>query len=103
MVKAFAYAASQLIAIRLTDVVAPRSTCHHCAADHVLAHRVPLLPSTASDGREAPATSVDDAVAVCPGETITSPASAVDELAMMKVASKPANPAVKARNRAGDG
>ena len=49
------------------------------------------------------AKSVDDAVAVFPCETITSAASAVEELAIRKVANRPANPAVKARNRAGDG
>ena len=51
MVNALAYAASQLIAIRLTAVGAPRSTCHHWVAEKALAHRVPLLPSTASEAR----------------------------------------------------
>ncbi len=49
--KAVAYAASQLIATRVTAVDEPRSTCHHWLADQVLAQRVPLLPSFASVGR----------------------------------------------------
>src|SRR5512147_1366000 len=75
MVNAFAYAFSQLIAIRLTAVAAPRSTWNHCAAANALDQRVPLSPSTAALAG-VPAHSDDDAVAGLFCETRVSAACA---------------------------
>src|ERR1700754_3213490 len=102
MVNAFAYAPSQLIAMRDTEVGEPRSTCHHWVPEKALAHRVPLLPSTASEAREAPATSVDEAVAVLPCDTTTSAALALCVVATRREASRPNRPAVIVANRTGD-
>src|SRR4051812_50096947 len=71
MVNALAYAFSQLIAIRLIEVVAPRSTWNHWLAANALDQRVPLLPSTAAEAG-VPAHSTDEAVTGLPCDTIVS-------------------------------
>src|SRR5579859_6531436 len=60
-----AYAASQVSTTWQIVRVAPRSSWIHCGSEKALDHRVPVLPSTALPGGNAPL-SVDDAVAGTP-------------------------------------
>jgi hypothetical protein len=68
IVKARAYAPSQVRTTRLIAAVEPRSTRIHCGSLNALDQRVPGLPSTAADAG-APAPSVDDAVAGRPWDS----------------------------------
>ena len=67
IVKAVAYAASQLSTTRLIVAVPPRSTWSHCGSLNALDQRVPALPSTAAEAG-VPAFSVEEAVAGRPCE-----------------------------------
>src|SRR4051812_34358527 len=102
MVKARAYAASQVIATRLRAVGEPRSTWNHWFAAKALDQRVDASPSTATPVG-VPSHSTDDAVTGLPCDTTVSAASAGPTAATRYAASRPRRPAVRATNLAGDG